>query len=737
MLSAARQEVDGRRRIDARAATLSRGGRGIGRDGWCWSLALLLLVAACGPAASTGCQTDEARACTVSFGAEGLQFCSAQGEWGRCVAVEGQPEPDVSEPDGVASLPLSCAPDCVGKLCGGDGCGGSCGACGTGEFCSEGGTTCAATCDGTTCGAATCCDRTCCGDECCVDGQACVDHSWCCTPRCEGRVCGDDGCGGSCGGCAPGCACVLGACDCCDDECAEAGRRRCAETGWQECGRFDDDGCLEWSAVHDCGEKGCDPTEGQCLGCQSLCWGHPCGQVQGCYCGTCSGCASSCVDGKCRATLAASKACHGADLEWQDSCGAWQGQLAEDCACGCVGGSCLRAVCTPGAARCNGDRRETCAPDGCSWKAGPLCDCGCVGGACATLACSPGQETCQGGLRRRCDADGCGWSVTEACACGCDGGACATTGCSQGARRCSGDDVERCSDGCSWTFEQACAHGCATGACSPAPEGATIQFVAPASLCTNPVTMSVAVTGPIVRVTYAADGWSLGQSTAAGAGFPLTYAFQQTGQRVLRAVGFDAANVQRAEATRTVVVNAPAPDPGELPNVPYFYQYDNDLSPGSTCQNTSVAMLLAYYGWTGEPDTITSAWGKDYAQSPAGLAEVFNSYAAQMGIPQRLKARTNGTVQDVRALLAEGKPVIVHGYFTSYGHVLVTLGYDGASYTVNDPAGKWSQQFKGGYPYGYNQNGGHLVVYGKAAFEAAIATSDGASFLPVWYHELQ
>ena len=38
-------------------------------------------------------------------------------------------------------------------------------------------------------------------------------------------------------------------------------------------------------------------------------------------------------------------------------------------------------------------------------------------------------------------------------------------------------------------------------------------------------------------------------------------------------------------------------------------------------------MVLAYLGWNGEPDDITRRFGKD-AQSPAGLAEVFNAYVS-------------------------------------------------------------------------------------------------------------
>ena len=175
---------------------------------------------------------------------------------------------------------------------------------------------------------------------------------------------------------------------------------------------------------------------------------------------------------------------------------------------------------------------------------------------------------------------------------------------------------------------------------------------------------------------------------------------------------------------------------GGVPDVPYFYQYNNSLHPGSSCQNTSIAMLLAWYGWNGNPDTITNEWGKNYAQSPAGLAAVFNSYAQSTGIPQRLVPHTDGTIGEMKSMLAAGKPVIIHGYFTSYGHVMVTLAYSSGSYVVNDPAGEWSQTFKGGYPYGGGSTVGDHISYGASAFEAAVATSDGYSYLPLWYHEI-
>ena len=167
--------------------------------------------------------------------------------------------------------------------------------------------------------------------------------------------------------------------------------------------------------------------------------------------------------------------------------------------------------------------------------------------------------------------------------------------------------------------------------------------------------------------------------------------------------------------------------------LPYFYQYDNYISPGSTCQNTSIAMLLAKYGWRGVPDDITREWGKDYAQSPQGLANVFNTIAQREGIRARIEPVLYGTLEELQRLLREGKPTIVHGYFTEYGHVLVATGFDGTSYTTNDPAGAWSESFMGGY---LGAGSGRGVRYNKSAFELAVSTSDGHTYLPLWYHRL-
>ena len=169
--------------------------------------------------------------------------------------------------------------------------------------------------------------------------------------------------------------------------------------------------------------------------------------------------------------------------------------------------------------------------------------------------------------------------------------------------------------------------------------------------------------------------------------------------------------------------------------VPYFFQYSNQLYPGSSCQNTSVAMVLAYRGWRGVPDDITSSWGKDYAQRPHNLSYMFNTIARSAGLSGTLVTNTSGSLTEFRSRAAAGDVLIVHGYFTGYGHVLVVTGFDGTHYTSNDPAGVWRQTFKGWYGWS-GPTDGYSIRYEKEAFEAAIGTSDGHSILPLWYHTL-
>ena len=251
--------------------------------------------------------------------------------------------------------------------------------------------------------------------------------------------------------------------------------------------------------------------------------------------------------------------------------------------------------------------------------------------------------------------------------------------------------------------------------------------------CENPCVLSARVTGSATMVVFSAGPYPLGTGNA-DSGFSISYEFSQTGARSISAQAIDNSGRILAEDTKLIEIESRQPTNSvSSGSVPYFFQYNNQLYPGSSCQNTSIAMVLSYLGWNGVPDDITSRFGKDRAQSPGGLAEVFNSYASSNGLSMRLEPTTNGSIAGLKAALDRGHPVIIHGYFTSYGHVVVVLGYDANGYYVHDPAGAWSQVFKGGYSGG---GSGNNVYYGKSAFETAVAT-DGYSQLPLWFHVLR
>ncbi|MCB9520911.1 MAG: hypothetical protein H6698_06965 [Myxococcales bacterium] len=106
----------------------------------------------------------------------------------------------------------------------------------------------------------------------CQCNDVCADHDNCCddydaacgcAPQCDGRSCGDDGCGGTCGTCEAG--------DCVDGTCVVECVPECA--GWQSC-----------SSSGSCVARSC-ASQGQCPG------GY-------CFQGTCRGdgtCASRCA----------------------------------------------------------------------------------------------------------------------------------------------------------------------------------------------------------------------------------------------------------------------------------------------------------------------------------------------------------------------------------------------------------------------------------------------------------
>ncbi len=132
-----------------------------------------------------------------------------------------------------------------------------------------------------------------------------------CTPQCEDRECGHDGCGGSCGECYN--QCTLDPMTGCSFD-SEPDPSLCGPDGW--CEHF----CCPSCCGKECGPDGCGGTcglcddglecdlVGQCHGpCVPNCEGKVCG-VDGCggTCGECNGCSPAdtggpyeCQDGEC------------------------------------------------------------------------------------------------------------------------------------------------------------------------------------------------------------------------------------------------------------------------------------------------------------------------------------------------------------------------------------------------------------------------------------------------------
>jgi hypothetical protein len=208
----------------------------------------------------------------------------------------------------------------------------------------------------------------------------------------------------------------------------------------------------------------------------------------------------------------------------------------------------------------------------------------------------------------------------------------------------------------------------------------SVQILSPGdgALVSNPVTFTVQVDG-VASATLDADGYALGDVD--GGTSELSYTFSGTGYpRVITLSGRDGSGAVVATDAVTIEVEAEGVDL----DVPYFYQYDNANEPGSTCGVTSAAMLLNHWDpGSVTPDGLYRAYGKAQGQSPSGLAQLYawEGLYADHG--------TSGTRAELRAHLDAGRPVVVHGYWTSAGHIVVIVGYTDTDWIVNDPAGDW------------------------------------------------
>ena len=271
--------------------------------------------------------------------------------------------------------------------------------CGSGYVCQNGECVCVPSCQGKECGTDGC------GGSCgvCVEpGKGCKDGKCMCIPDCNCRACGPDGCGGTCGdGCLANESCIEGRCicqpDCFDKEC-----------GYDGCGGncatcFAGDYCFQGKCLPRCGNGICDSQFGEtsCL----------CPQD----CGLCAGCCrnAECVadtgldncgeEGTVCARCAPGEACIQGLCQWV--CGDGECQEGEDCAT-CVddcGHCCGDGVCEESRQEdcftCQLDCGSCCGNGKCTWGHLESCstcpdDCGMCKTECGDGNCQLPYESC-------------------------------------------------------------------------------------------------------------------------------------------------------------------------------------------------------------------------------------------------------------------------------------------------------------------------------------------------------
>lgn len=170
----------------------------------------------------------------------------------------------------------------------------------------------------------------------------------------------------------------------------------------------------------------------------------------------------------------------------------------------------------------------------------------------------------------------------------------------------------------------------------------------------------------------------------------------------------------------------PDPDKIQLP-VPYKSQLDNLEDPSGSCNVTSIAMCLEYLKVTRhkssgqfEDELYEYALNQGLnPKAPLDLAQIVQDYGAKDTFTFK------GTIAEVKDWLAKGNPVVIHGYFTPVGHIIVLVGYDSTGFIVHDPNGEW---FSGGYdrnqPDGNNQKGKFLHYSYKMIKQTSMADGD-------------
>lgn len=162
--------------------------------------------------------------------------------------------------------------------------------------------------------------------------------------------------------------------------------------------------------------------------------------------------------------------------------------------------------------------------------------------------------------------------------------------------------------------------------------------------------------------------------------------------------------------------------------VPHLSQLDNEQNPYGSCNVTSVAMCLKFLYPERNFSCPPGQQLEDHLQNvlaqngwsrhdPYDLQKLIRFF----GIPDDF--RPDALWSNAKAWLTIGKPLIVHGYFTQSGHIIVIRGFSDDGWIVNDPYGEW-------WDSGYDTHAsGENLVYSYAMMER-VCGSNG----DLWLH---
>jgi len=169
-----------------------------------------------------------------------------------------------------------------------------------------------------------------------------------------------------------------------------------------------------------------------------------------------------------------------------------------------------------------------------------------------------------------------------------------------------------------------------------------------------------------------------------------------------------------------------------LLSVPYFSQRDNLYEPGSTCNITSLAMLMAHktqaFGINKEHQLEDSLYKELHSEKaltyfkhrypvlekqgydPENVHAMLVWVAKQQGFKPTYSTYSIG---DFYKILSNDKPMLVTGNFTGAGHIVTIVGYTcNMDFIVNDPWGDWNT--------GYKEKDGEHVIYKKEAISEVL-----------------